>query len=288
MSRALETHPGLDPSCAACGRTGMAVARRGERAIAEPCACIQRKPCPACGGAGWKPVIGPDGRRRGLEPCQCVGFAQRLARFNAMGIPGRMADRTFDNYVISDMEHQRDAYAAARTFALRYDPFEVSRGLVLWGSVGRGKTHLLVAILRQIAAQRALTARFIEFSHLLSTLKGRFDRGEGAAAVLDELVAVDLLAIDEIGKGMLTEFELSTIDELVSRRYNAARTIVATTNYRPGDPTGNARPNLADPRAANLPTLSDRVGERVFSRLSEMCDFAFLGGRDHRRGESSR
>ena len=280
-------HPGVDPVCGLCGGVGFTIRGVGEVATATPCACVTSRRCPACGGSRWVPVI-EDGRRRGVTRCACVGFDQRIARFNAMRIPGRMADRTFENYRINDPVHQKDAYAAARTFAQRFQPDGPTRGVVLWGPVGRGKTHLLVAALRQVAIERGITARFIEFSHLLSTLKGRFDRGEGAAAVLDELVAVDLLAIDELGKGMMTEFELATIDELVSRRYNAGRTILASTNYRPGDPSGVVRPNLADGRQTAQPTLADRVGERVFSRLSEMCDFSYLGGQDHRRTGASR
>jgi len=279
----LARHPGVDPTCANCGQRGFEIRREGEHAAAVPCACVSARACPACGNSGWVTARDPAGKRLGLRQCACVAFKQRLARFSEVGLPGRLADRSFTNFRLSDITNQRDAYAAARTFAQRYRPGEVNRGLVLWGPVGRGKTHLLTAMLRQIAMDHGVRARFIEFSHLLSTLKGRFDRGEGAAALLDQLVSVELLAIDELGKGMLTEFELATIDELVSRRYNAARTVIATTNYKPADPTGIKRRNLADPRAAAQPTLSDRVGERVFSRLSEMCDFAWLGGDDHRR-----
>lgn len=276
-------HPGLDPSCKTCRGTGMVVQPQGEHAIAALCPCISSRSCPACGDSGWVSAYNDSGHRKGLRRCSCVGFKQRLVRFNAIKIPGRLANTTLRSFVLSEVQQQSDAYAAAHVFAKQYKPSEINRGLVLWGPVGRGKTHLLAGMLRQVALEHNVSARFIEFSHLLSTLKGRFDRGEGAAAVLDELVSVDVLAIDELGKGMLTEFELATIDELVSRRYNAARTIIATTNFRPGDPTGLRRGNLSDPRPDQQPTLADRVGERVFSRLQEMCTFARLGGKDWRR-----
>ncbi|TVQ91380.1 MAG: cell division protein ZapE [Deltaproteobacteria bacterium] len=279
----LTRHPGLDPSCKDCQQLGMVVQLTGEHAQAVPCPCIASRACPACGDSGWVPAYDDDGRRAGMRRCRCVGFHLRLKRFNAMGLPGRLAQSTLANFVLADVENQRNAYAAAHVFAKHFTPGEINRGLVLWGPVGRGKTHLLAGMLRQVAIEHGITARFIEFSHLLSTLKGRFDRGEGAAAVLDTLVGVDVLAIDELGKGMLTEFELATIDELVSRRYNAARTIIATTNFRPGEATGIKRANLADRRHDKQPTLSDRVGERVYSRLQEMCTFAYLGGTDWRQ-----
>jgi DNA replication protein DnaC len=89
-----------------------------------------------------------------------------------------------------------------------------------------------------------------------------------------------VLAIDEMGKGQNTPFETAIVDELVSRRYNAAATTLATTNYPPGQRTGRAVPNLASP--SDTPTLSDRVGPRVFSRLKEVCDFVPVLGDDYR------
>jgi hypothetical protein len=74
------------------------------------------------------------------------------------------------------------------------------------------------------------------------------------------------------------------LDELVSRRYNAAGTIIATTNYAPTAATGRAVANSAAVAmgAAPPPSLADRVGPRVHSRLQEMCDFVQVVGADWR------
>lgn len=273
-------HPGVDPACPHCHGSGYQVVRSGERAGATLCTCAEGHRCPVCSGTGW---VHESGDRRGsVRRCRCKRFEHRLERFATAGVPARLSDCGFDNFTLDKPKEQRDAYGLAMALAAGFKPGEVNRGFVLWGEVGRGKTHLLVATLRALALDMGVQTRFIEFSHLLAALKGRFDRGEGAAALLDELVDVEVLAIDEMGKGMLTEFELAVVDELVSRRYNAARTILATSNYRPGKPTGISRPNLADPRPDRQPTLSDRVGERVYSRLREMCEFVRLGGEDWR------
>ena len=273
-------HPGVDPTCPHCSGRGYLISRRGERAEAVLCTCAADRSCPVCRDTGW---VRDDNDKRGkLTRCRCKRFEQRLAGFVTAGVPARLASCVFDNFTLDRAKEQRDAYGLAMALAAGFKPGEVNRGFVLWGDVGRGKTHLLVATLRALSLEMGVRTRFIEFSHLLAELKGRFDRGEGAATLLNELVEVEVLAVDEVGKGMLTEFELAVVDELVSRRYNAARTILATSNYRPGKPTGIARPNLADPRPDRQPTLSDRVGERVYSRLREMCEFVRLGGDDWR------
>jgi DNA replication protein DnaC len=280
MTDGLPRHPGIRPDCRQCSGRGFAITAAGEHAVAGLCACASAGPCPACRDTGW---VRPQGAGTPVQRCACFHLRQRLARFDRARLPARLAHCTFEDYIIEDVEAQAGAFTTARALAGGFRPGGVNRGFVLWGPVGRGKTHLLVATLRSLTLEQGVRCRFVEFSHLLSALKGRFDRGEGAAALLDELVEVEVLAIDELGKGMLTEWELSVIDELVSRRYNAARTILATSNYRPGPPSGIARPNLADPDPRRQPTLSDRVGERVYSRLAEMCTFQQLGGQDWRR-----
>lgn len=255
--------------------------RDGERATAELCPQARDRECPECRGTQW--VRTGDPKTGALRRCGCHVFEQRLSLYSRTGVPGRLATCTFDSFVLSNPEAQRDAFAAAQALAGAFKKGEINRGFVLWGPVGRGKTHLLAAALRQLTLEHGVACRFIEFSHLLAELKGRFDRKQGAAVLLDELVEVEVLAIDELGKGMMTEWELSIIDQLVSRRYNAARTVLATTNFRQGPPSGIAVANLADPRPDRQPTLSDRVGERVYSRLSEMCDFRYLGGKDWRQ-----
>ena len=56
-------------------------------------------------------------------------------------------------------------------------------------------------------------------------------------AIIGPLSEVDVLAIDELGKGRGSPFELDTMDELIARRYNAGRTTLFATNYSldPGD-----------------------------------------------------
>ena len=86
---------------------------------------------------------------------------------------------------------------------------------------------------------------------------------------------------DELGKNRRTDWELGVIDELIGRRYNAMGCTLATTNYPPGRASGAAPPNAAvDLRFTQ--TLGDCVGQRVYSRLLEMCDFAELCGLDFR------
>ena len=271
--------PGADAQCPRCKGDGYATVRDGEHVAARVCGCVGT--CPTCAGAGW---IATDATavRSPRRPCACRKARARLARLDEARIPGRHAASTiksfapYERQLIKVRKHVEDVVFDWRTN-------EDNRGLVLYGDVGRGKTHLLCAIVRELVLTHGVSARFVEFSHLLADIKTGFDRGEGAGKLIDDLVSVDVLAIDELGKGRNTEFEGTVLDELVSRRYNAARPIFATTNYAPSASTGRATPNLAVAQADVA--LVDRVGARVFSRLRETVDFLEVPGMDFRQRE---
>ncbi len=203
----------------------------------------------------------------------------RILRFNDAGIPARHAGSTRTSF---NMDRSTGSVLAATTkWLAQYNPGGENRGFVLHGEVGRGKTHLLVAVLRELVFKVGVGVRFVEFSHLLAALKAGFDEGRGAEEVLRPLVEVEVLAIDELGKGRNTDFEQMVIDELVSRRYNAGGVILATTNYGPGSGTGLRTLNAGDAEIRTQ-TLVDRVGHRVYSRLRETADFIEMGGEDYR------
>ena len=105
---------------------------------------------------------------------------------------------------------------------------------MLHGPVGRGKTHLMVGLLRELVFRHGVEVRFIEFSRLLSILREGYSSGRSDAGVLSELAAVPVLAIDELGKGRLTDWELAIIDEVISRRYNAMGCTACPSYMRKG------------------------------------------------------
>ncbi|MCA9492039.1 MAG: ATP-binding protein [Myxococcales bacterium] len=276
-------HPAARPGCRDCGGLGLVVARQDELAVARACACVGV--CPLCQGTGL--VASGESFRAPRRRCACQAVAQRARSFDAVGIPARHSDSTRASFVTSS-KHQTAVQGAISRWLTEFDPGRENRGFVLYGEVGRGKTHLMVALLRELVLLHGVSARFVEFSHLLADLKAGFDAGRGAAELLDPLVRVEVLAIDELGKGRNTEFEATVVDELVSRRYNAMRPLLATTNYTPAPPTGRPVANAAEAQlgTAVLPTLADRVGDRVMSRLRETCDFVEVKGDDWR--ETSR
>jgi DNA replication protein DnaC len=235
-------------------------------------------PCPFCGGAGRREVEIAGVRRVGK--CRCQRIIDRIALFNSARIPARHAHCTMESFR-RDLDGTQIGWKVTRDWLDAFRPGEENKGLVLEGEPGRGKTHLLCAALREIIFRHGVPARFIEFTHLMSTIKDGIGRGDSDATTLTPLVNVPVLGIDELGKGRKTDFELAIIDEIITRRYNGRGTLLATTNF-PSRPPARVRREGDTLAVAGVESLAERLGDRVFSRLRETVQFAPTLGQDYR------
>lgn len=253
--------------------------------------------CELCLGSGRRPYE-RDGYRF-VEPCELEQQRRMAARYSAARLPALYAGKDFDS-LVPEFPQMATAIEATRRFCMGFEPGKTTRGLLLTGPVGTGKTHLLCAALGWLTLEMGVSCRYVENSFLFSEIRQGFSKGMSSLDIVEPLAAVAVLAIDELGKGKASPFELETIDELISRRYNAGRPTLLASNHpfgersgAPGSPNTPNSPNalypdrsrVAPPPALGEVPLLERVGVRVHSRLSEMCEVIELpqSAPDHRR-----
>lgn len=264
-------------NCPLCSGNGYTIFQRGEISQARICSCVSL--CKRCHGYGVVSVT-QGGVQRSAR-CRCQKLPDRIQIFNLANIPAIHGNSSFATFQHLDGPSSR----AMKVCSLWIDAIETeepNRGIVLSGNVGRGKTHLLVSLMKALIFRFGKRTRFIEFSRLLSRLRSAYSKGVGEEAILDDLIRVPILAIDELGKGRLNDWEQSVIDDIISRRYNSMKPIIATSNFRWGIVTGNRESNLSDPDFKKQ-SIADRIGSRAFSRLQEMCAHVEVSGDDYRK-----
>lgn len=254
--------------------------------------------CPHCGGSGRRVTL-----RDGVDfvsRCECQDARQLVDLFNAAHLPRALGARTLEPRTADasgpdtfDPKHpsQRTAMGTVEAFVDLYPKRQgTGRGFALLGKPGVGKSHLLVGALRALIERHRAACRYVEFFHLLSELKEGYSQGKGELELIAPLCAIEVLAIDELGKGRGTEWEMYILDEIISRRYNAGKTTLFASNYTDRrETTLRSKSDLyrktSDPAFMGRmteETLDERVGVRIYSRLREMCDMVTMLGEDYR------
>ena len=260
--------------CEQCQGHGYTIHAKSEFATGKLCSCLPT--CSRCGNSGMLKQIDDNGIERAGR-CRCQKLPDRIQLLGLAKIPARYGKYSFAEFDFEQVE--RTTPFLLSTWLSHFQK-EQSNGFILTGGVGCGKTHLMIAACKYLIFQYGLSIRFIEFSRLLADLKRSFSQRNSIDNLMEELCRVDILAIDEIGKGRCSDWELSVFDELISRRYNAMKLLVGTTNYPWSVTTGRATPNLASQEFEQ--SIADRIGQRAFSRLQEVNVPIKVQGLDYR------
>ncbi|MBU3913976.1 ATP-binding protein [bacterium] len=246
------------------------------------------KTCRECDGAGY--IFKQDDRgREHATPCDCQGLQMRVTLFNNARIPNQFYDATFDNFVVKNNPSMEDALKTASFLYKNYKKGN-RKGLLFMGGVGVGKTRLVSCILREFTLNHGVPGVFKEFSSLLSEIKSGYDKGMSEAIILEKINEVEILVIDELGKGRKTDWEVNILDAIVSNRYNMRKTTIFTSNYTDSKSTTYREPDTYKPggeKTEKKETLEQRVYGRIYSRLKGMCDFIEMKGQDFRHPNTS-
>jgi DNA replication protein DnaC len=224
-------------------------------------------PCPLCDDTGWKPVE-RDGVRR-VERCDCWRAALTSKLLADAGIPPRYRKCDLDSF-----RDNNDSLATAVRRARRFsEEFPVvDRGLFFLGKPGLGKTHLAVAIVKQVIRRTNARAVFYDVRELLKNIRNTYNPvvRSTESQVIRPIIESELLVLDDLGAEKTSEWVEETLNLIVNTRYNERRATIFTSNHPVSD-------DLSDPD-----NLVVRVGYRMWSRLHEMCEFIEMKSVDYR------
>jgi len=241
--------------------------------------------CPTCAGSGWKPVTGAP--ERGVTRCDCQLQARGSVLIAAARIPKRYEHCELSNFT-TDFPGADPSIALAQISASRFvQEFEPrdGAGLLLVGGIGTGKTHLAVGILKELIASRGCACLFCDYRELLKQIQNSYNDSVKATElqVLRPVFEAEVLLLDELGAVKPSEWVWDTVSLILNTRYNDNRTTIITTNFA-DEPAAGASKSLSPARAASRDeTLGDRIGERMRSRLQEMCRIVKMNGPDFRQ-----
>jgi DNA replication protein DnaC len=219
--------------------------------------------CPhgACDGSGF--VI--DEATNTARDCTCrpVRRSQLKARRLEARLPKRYQHVAFEREPVVRMPDTvvREVRRYVRDLEQNLDD---GRGIWFVGDVGTGKTTLAMLV-SKAAIEAGRSVAIYSLPRLLGVLRESMSSEEGLQRLVDDLSEVDLLHLDDLGAERATDWVLEQLYAIVNARYEEQRSLVITTNLQPE-------------------ALSEQLGPRIVSRISEICGVPVMMHGDDRRG----
>ena len=241
--------------------------------------------CSICDGVGLVRVIDVAGNWVS-RPCECQELEREQRRIGAARIPERYRGYTLDGYETAFRGAHPSlgqAHLTARKFVEAYPVDTAGKGLLFTGSIGVGKTHLAVGVLRRLVQERGVRGLFCDYRELLKSIQNSYNSQVQTTELelLKPVFVAEVLVLDDLGAQKPNEWVWDTVALILNSRYNDKLTTIITTNYADLAAGGGG---LSDTeRAAREPTLGDRIGDRMRSRLAEMCVRVEMTGEDFRQ-----
>lgn len=143
-----------------------------------------------------------------------------------------------------------------------------SRGYLLWGNVGTGKTYLAGCIANALMEQE-IPVRMTNFAAILNDLTGTLS---GRNAYIENLCSFPLLVLDDFGMERGTEYGLEQVYNVIDSRYRSHKPLIVTTNLT----------------LSELQNPTDRVHQRIYDRVLAMCTPICCSGINFRREQAQR
>lgn len=190
-----------------------------------------------------------------------IEFEKRIKELRRIGFPDdEMQSWTFN----TDDRANEHITSVALKYVENFDTMrESGKGLLLFGTVGTGKTFTAACIANALI-DKGYPCLVTNFARLINTISGMYD---GKQDYIDGLNRFALLVIDDLATEADTEYRNEIIFNVIDSRYRAGLPLIITTNLT----------------AQELKNSADIKKQRIYSRLFERCLPLEVKGSDRRR-----
>lgn len=253
----------------------------------------------------------------GVARCECYKRARSPRLLEFARIPPRYKDATLESYKPGDNPWLNSALHNAQRFVEMY-PTAMPTGILFMGTPGLGKTHLAIGVIKALI-ERGWPCLFCDFPDLLREIQNSYNplTHGSEKLILEPILNAEVLVLDDLGCQKWSEWVQDILGHVINDRYSHGHVTIFTTNYLDPkvttaeevealgkylerlreneiiDESGNVNKyKMKELERLGIPmptlpqkgdTLEARIGDRLRSRLNEMCKTVKMYGEDYRK-----
>lgn len=130
-------------------------------------------------------------------------------------------------YSGSDLDTMKHIYEYAKQYAESFDTD--SESILMLGKTGLGKTHLSLAIADTVL-KRGYSAVYDSIINILQNIEREHFGREHSTETYDKIMDAELLILDDLGTEYETQFNNSTVYNIINTRMNRCMPTIISTN----------------------------------------------------------
>ena len=170
-----------------------------------------------------------------------------------------MATWTFEN----DDRNKPKISDAMKRYVENFDDFrKEGRGILLWGTVGTGKTYYAASVANALI-NNGCSVLMTNFARLSNQIQGTWDKND----IIDDLNRYSLLILDDLGAERKSEYMQEIVFNIIDSRYRTGLPFFITTNLS----------------IEEIKKPSDISCSRIYDRILERCFPIEINGESRRR-----
>lgn len=188
---------------------------------------IKTYKCPECEDLEYIPKI-IDGIEVMVE-CTCKAERDHERALARSGILDKFKTKSFGNFeetpANADIKKSCMEYVKLRAYA-------DAKSVMILGQVGSGKTHLAMAIANNLLA-KGVEVKYIDYRGFMTQIKQSITDREEYQELIESVKRAEVLYIDDLYKGKVTESDINIMFEIINSRYLADMPVIVTSEMGP-------------------------------------------------------
>ncbi|UYZ38925.1 ATP-binding protein [Clostridium beijerinckii] len=186
--------------------------------------------CSKCCDTGW--ILVPQEHMQPLAvACECRKIEKLKSEWKYSGINVEQSKLTFSSFEVWNEASSRIKDTAA-AYCTEFDEIRNNRrnSILLCGQVGSGKTHCSIAVALNFLKQR-IKVVCMPYRDVITKIKQNMIDEEYYTRTISKYQLCEVLLIDDLFKGKVTESDVNIIFEIINYRYLNFLPIIVSSEF---------------------------------------------------------